>query len=413
MSGRRAAGKGRADRRRRVFVVSGRNDRATEFLARLLETVGLRMIEWEEAVRETNQGSPYIGDVVRAGMAMAQAIIVLFTPDDVACLDPRLRDAHEEPPEEELRGRARQNVVFEAGLALARDEQRTVLVQVGQVEGFTDIGGRHAVRLDGTPERCKELIERLTLAGCVADLRGNRWMRSGDFGGAVLPPQPYRLTAGPQGRQSAVPHLMSADESIDLARSLGLEVAVQRIEDLRGEEHLDRDIVSTAMASARSELLVADMGAAYGGPDMEIPPALKRGHYERLLAVACDETNPVRYQRIYQLVDPLEWPQDLRDQILLDHCRAMCSLNDDAGSRIALRATRRIFPYTWMIIDNEVVVLELYRFSNDGRPGYYRALVIRDPEGSLVSVFRSMWDDLSVHPDTRTVRASELVRKAN
>ncbi|MBZ5503584.1 MAG: nucleotide-binding protein [Acidobacteriia bacterium] len=87
-STRRRKGKPPASKKQAnaVFVVHGRDEKARKALSELLGSVGVRPIEWSQALSFTGKGSPYIGEVIDAGFDHAQAIIVLFTPDDEAKL---------------------------------------------------------------------------------------------------------------------------------------------------------------------------------------------------------------------------------------------------------------------------------------------------------------------------------------
>ena len=60
-------------------------------------------------------------------------------------------------------------------MAMGRDERRTVLVEVGNLRPFSDIVGRHMIRLDNTTARRQELAQRLEAAGCPVNLRGTDW----------------------------------------------------------------------------------------------------------------------------------------------------------------------------------------------------------------------------------------------
>ena len=166
---------------RAVFVVHGRNRTVRDSMFALLRAIGLHPLEWNEAVQATGKPSPYIGEVLDAAFKDAQAILVLFSPDD----EGRLRDAYhgasEPPHEKNLTPQARANVIFEAGMAMGRDERRTVLVEVGDLRPFSDIGGRHVIRLDNTTARRQELAQRLEAAGCPVNLRGTDWHTVGDF----------------------------------------------------------------------------------------------------------------------------------------------------------------------------------------------------------------------------------------
>jgi len=89
----------------------------------------------------TSKASPYIGEVLDAAFGAAQAVVVLETPDDIAYLHPSL--TYPDDPECEAQAQPRPNVLFEAGMAMGRDPDRTVIVELGQVKVFSDIHGRH------------------------------------------------------------------------------------------------------------------------------------------------------------------------------------------------------------------------------------------------------------------------------
>lgn len=114
--------------KRRVFLVHGRDLKVKNSVVDLLRALDLRVISWEEAAAETGMGTPYTGDVVIAGMQNADAVVVLFTPDDLGCTSPKFL-APEDPSEESSpTPQARLNVVFEAGMAMALSREHTVLL---------------------------------------------------------------------------------------------------------------------------------------------------------------------------------------------------------------------------------------------------------------------------------------------
>ena len=168
-----------------VFVVHGRNSAARNALFSFLRSIGLRPLEWSVAVQATGKPTPYIGEILGAAFSRAHAVVVLFTPDDEVRLRKPLHGENEPPHEVELTGQARPNVLFEAGMAMARSEDRTVLVELGDLRPFSDIGGRHVVRLDGTPVRRQTLAKRLESAGCPVDLDGSDWLTAGDFDAVI------------------------------------------------------------------------------------------------------------------------------------------------------------------------------------------------------------------------------------
>src|SRR5260370_10241561 len=125
------------------------------------------LVEW---FHETGCGSAYVGDVLRRGFREAQAFVVLMTPDDEARLREGLRGKDEEEYEINLTLQPRQNVTYEAGMAMGIDERRTILVQLGKIRPMSDTLGRHIIRLDDSPQRRKALAQRLAAAKCPIDL---------------------------------------------------------------------------------------------------------------------------------------------------------------------------------------------------------------------------------------------------
>jgi predicted nucleotide-binding protein len=164
---------------RKVFVIHGRNEPARKGLFTFLRAIGLEPIEWSQAIAMTRQGSPYIGDVLNVAFGAAQAVVVLQTPDDVAHLHESL--TYPGDPETSPQLQPRPNVLFEAGMALARDENRTIIVELGQIKSFSDIHGRHVVRLDNSTTKRQDLAHRLRTAGCAVNLEGTDWHQEGDL----------------------------------------------------------------------------------------------------------------------------------------------------------------------------------------------------------------------------------------
>jgi predicted nucleotide-binding protein len=165
----------------RVFVVHGRNEVLRRSLFDFLRAIGLKPIEWSQAAQMTGRPSPSIGEILDSAMQRAQAIVVLFTGDDETKLKNEFVSAHDPDYERELTPQPRPNVIFEAGLALSRYPERTILVQVGKLRPFSDIAGKYFVRLKNSSQARQELAQRLSLAGCQVDLSGTDWHDAGSF----------------------------------------------------------------------------------------------------------------------------------------------------------------------------------------------------------------------------------------
>lgn len=196
------------EKNRNVFVVHGRNESARRELFSFLRALGLNPLEWPEAVKLTGKGAPFVGEVLEAGFNAAQATVVLMTPDDEA----RLREPYRHSPEDEgqLQGQPRQNVLFEAGMAMGKHPNQTIIVELGKLRPMSDVAGRHAIRMDDTPEKRNELAGRLETAGCSVNRSASDWYSAGNFNDVIseikqtVPapklaaptPQPFELDDG-------------------------------------------------------------------------------------------------------------------------------------------------------------------------------------------------------------------------
>jgi predicted nucleotide-binding protein len=166
---------------RNVFVIHGRNSSIRDSMFDFLRAVGLRPLEWSTIVSALGEGSPYIGDIINRGFEMAQVTVALMTPDELATLQDSYKQPSDAAYEVTQIPRVRPNVTLEIGMALARDPNRTILVQVGEVAPISDLAGRHTIRLNNSAERRNALVQRLIQAGCEVDVTGTDWLRVGNF----------------------------------------------------------------------------------------------------------------------------------------------------------------------------------------------------------------------------------------
>jgi predicted nucleotide-binding protein len=164
-----------------VFVVHGRDEELRKSMFVFLRALGLNPMEWGHAVETAKGANPYVGDILDAAMEKVQAVVVLFSPDEFAQLKEHFCGRDEKKTEGALQGQPRPNVLFEAGLALGAHPNKTLLVQVGKVRGFSDIAGKHLVRLTNDVGKRNEVANRLQQIGCVVNKVGNDWMTEGNF----------------------------------------------------------------------------------------------------------------------------------------------------------------------------------------------------------------------------------------
>ena len=112
----------------RVFVVHGRNEELRKSMFDFLRSIGLKPIEWSQAIQMTGETAPFIGDILDEAFQQAQAVVVLLNGDDEARLRPEYHSDKMPEYEKNLTPQARPNVLFEAGLALGRFPKRNLLL---------------------------------------------------------------------------------------------------------------------------------------------------------------------------------------------------------------------------------------------------------------------------------------------
>jgi predicted nucleotide-binding protein len=164
-----------------LFVVHGRDVALRKSMFEFLRALDLHPLEWDHAIAQAKGNNPYVGDIIDTVMEKAQAVVVMFSPDDLVQLKEQFLSADDRATEGKLQAQARPNVLFEAGLALGRHPEKTVLVQVGKVKPFSDIGGKHMVRLTDEKESRHGFANRLANIGLAVDRVGNDWMSVGTF----------------------------------------------------------------------------------------------------------------------------------------------------------------------------------------------------------------------------------------
>jgi predicted nucleotide-binding protein len=193
-----------------VFVVYGRNELARAAIFEFLAELGLEPLSWDKLLATTGDAAPYVGQVLDAGFAIAQAVLVLLTPDDEARLRPAFVGDRDPAYETDLTPQARPNVLFEAGMAHVSHPGRTILVELGILRPFSDVAGRHVVHLNDSLEQRRALVERLRTAGCPVNADGN-WRHAGNFTAALATADTQ--TGSPDGAPAGVQFALQAEQN--------------------------------------------------------------------------------------------------------------------------------------------------------------------------------------------------------
>lgn len=161
-----------------VFVVHGRSNKIKTALFAFLRSLSLKPLEWESAVGMTGKGAPTTLEVIEAGMKNSGGTLILFTGDDLA----KLREELWNPGESfGYEFQPRQNVLFEAGMAMALHPESTIIVRVGVLREISDLAGVNYINLSDTPEQRNALAARLKTIGLHVDTSGSDWLSAGDF----------------------------------------------------------------------------------------------------------------------------------------------------------------------------------------------------------------------------------------
>jgi predicted nucleotide-binding protein len=124
---------------------------------------------------------PFLGELVAEAPALAQAALVLLTPDDVVRLHSDLWQADDPAYEGEPTGQPRPNVLIELGMVLMAYPERTLIVEMGRLRPISDLGGRNVIRFDGSATALGKIVERLKLAGCQVNDTGSDWRRTAPY----------------------------------------------------------------------------------------------------------------------------------------------------------------------------------------------------------------------------------------
>lgn len=154
---------------KKVFVVSGRNEKLRISIFNLLRALKLEPMEWMDVISSTGHPDAYIHEAIKKSMDDAGAVIVIMAPEEEATL---LKKFQSEPGDEKTYFQSRPNVIFEAGLALGLKEEKTLILQFGESRIFTDILGKHILKYAGKKKEIEfknALLQKLQIAGCTCD----------------------------------------------------------------------------------------------------------------------------------------------------------------------------------------------------------------------------------------------------
>lgn len=207
-----------------VFIVHGHDEAAVDALSDFLRRIGLKPMTWGHARRRGGPGLKTNHDRVKACIESGGAVVVLFTPDEVAQRAPHLGG----DPQQGYQPRP--NVIFEAGWAFGAHREKTVIVQVGEFQHrLSDIDGIQCVRMASSRD-LNALATELETIGCPVDRSDDSYNDSAKF--PALFEQAPRLEPMAE-EKPAEPEEYEDDTLIEmLKQSFGRYVGFLRFADL-------------------------------------------------------------------------------------------------------------------------------------------------------------------------------------
>ena len=142
----------------KVFIVHGHDDAAKEAVARFVEKIGFEAIILHEQASSGKTIIEKIEEYTNVGFG-----IVLYTPCDVGALQGQEKD--------DLKPRARQNVVFEHGYLIGKIGRENVCALVkGNIETPNDISGVVYIKMEGEKEWKYKVADEMKESGYNVDL---------------------------------------------------------------------------------------------------------------------------------------------------------------------------------------------------------------------------------------------------
>jgi hypothetical protein len=193
----------------------------------------------------------------------------------------------------------------------------------------------------------------------------------------------------------------------ELRRQVGFQVEYQLVRDLNTRETIEGDIVVRSLASAKREILILDYLSPSGRrPDTSIRPDLMEAHLRALADHVRD--GRISYKRLCQVDDVSSPFRGVADQAFVDHCREMYRMREEVGARVALKVTRRRYPYKFLIIDRRMMIVQLHELTAEHEPVIWCELLITDPQQDFVRVFYEIWMDMEDDTATRAVSRAEI-----
>ncbi|HAU32106.1 MAG: hypothetical protein XD78_0950 [Desulfotomaculum sp. 46_296] len=167
--------------RKKVFVIHGANKKINNSLHDFLNSIGLQPVGFDDMFGLNGDHDLKASEMLITVFKNVQAVLSVLTPAEAAVKKHQTKyfynNSEEKPPKFPLRT----NVLLSTGMALALNRERTIVVEIGELNFYKDLTGIQTINMDNSPVRRKELLDKLSAVGCDVDAASKDWLSSGDF----------------------------------------------------------------------------------------------------------------------------------------------------------------------------------------------------------------------------------------
>jgi len=151
---------------RPVFIVYGHKRPELEATKDFLDSLGVHVQDFNDVRHSDTFEGRFVGDVLDHAFAVAQAVIVILTGDDIA----RIRPGYALPAERRVRAQPqpRPNVLIEIGMALMSHQSQVILVEFPPLREASDLQGMLRVSFSGNEKEFRRQFKaQLQQKGCA------------------------------------------------------------------------------------------------------------------------------------------------------------------------------------------------------------------------------------------------------
>jgi len=163
----------------------GNNEKINDSMCDFLNSIGLQAVQFKDMFRRRADRDLEASEIFNTIFKKVQVFLSILTPAEVAVKKLQTKYLYSTDTQKKSKLNFRTNVLIGTGMALALNRERIVVVEIGELGFYKDLTGIQKINLDNSPERRKELLEKLTAVGCDVNVASDDWLSVGDFSDAA------------------------------------------------------------------------------------------------------------------------------------------------------------------------------------------------------------------------------------